>query len=103
MAEPDARTNDLDRLAEKLTKLWFTINNPKADPDTPCVSPVAADFVGPAGTPLFKAGNIRPAWEFYLVKARGFAQGLQIDPEIRAMVAATGVLGAANSVDGLQP
>jgi hypothetical protein len=85
MAEPDARTTDLDRLAQKLAKVWFTINNPKADPDTPCVSPVAADFVGPAGTPLFKAGNIRPAWEFYLTKARSFAESLYADPEFMAI------------------
>jgi hypothetical protein len=87
MAEPGAKTTDPDRLAEKLAKLWFGINNPKADPDTPCVSPMIVDFVGPGGSHLYKADRARPAWQFYLDKARSFAQGLQA-PEIRAMIEA---------------
>jgi hypothetical protein len=85
MAQPDARTTDLDQLTEKLAKLWFAISNPKADPETPCVSPVASDFIGPAGIHLFKATAIRPAWEFYLAKARSFAERLYADPEFRAI------------------
>jgi hypothetical protein len=86
MAETDAKTTDPDRLAEKVARLWFTINNPEADPDTLCVSPMIVDLIGPAGSHLYKASQARPAWQFFLDKARSFAQGLQVDPEIRAMI-----------------
>ena len=88
MAETDAKTTELDRLVEKVARLWFTINNPKADPDTLCVSPMIVDFIGPAGSHLYKASQAKPAWQFYLDKARSFAQGLQVDPEIGAMMGA---------------
>jgi hypothetical protein len=59
MAEPDPKTTDLDTLAEKLAKLWFTINNPEADLDTPCVSPMIVDFIGPTRSHLLE-GQLCP-------------------------------------------
>jgi hypothetical protein len=89
MAKSDAGMTELDRFAEKLAKLWFGVNNPQANPDTLCVSPKMIDLIGPGGSHLYKADQARPAWQFYLDKARSFGDGLQVDPEIRAMMEAS--------------